>query len=266
MLTVRVLTASLAAGVPLLTGCPRDTAPEPAKADLPQTATIPPSTASTTQATAATGDTPAPTPTATATAAAVPKAVGDPLDGKFTIDDATKDIKGTGPLLAKIETSMGAFMCQLYSDKAPITVANFIGLARGIRPFRDIKTGEWVKRPWYDGTTFHRIIKGFMIQGGDPLGTGAGEPGYLIPDELWPGAKHDRAGLLCMANRGHNTNGGQFFITDAAAAHLDNNYTIFGECSPEKLVHDIASVPVSGERPKDKVTIKTVKIERGPVK
>ena len=89
-----------------------------------------------------------------------------------------------------------------------------------------------MNKPAYDGTSFHRIIKGFMIQGGDAKGNGSGEPGYVIKDELWEGAKHDRAGLLCMANRGPNTNGAQFFITDAAAAHLDTSYTIFGECAP----------------------------------
>jgi peptidyl-prolyl cis-trans isomerase A (cyclophilin A) len=119
-----------------------------------------------------------------------------------------------------------------------------------------------VNKPAYDGTTFHRVIKGFMIQGGDPKGNGTGEPGYVIPDEIWSGAKHDRAGLLCMANRGKNTNGAQFFITDAAAPHLDGGYTIFGECQPEQVVHDIAGVSVSGERPTQPVTIKSVTISR----
>jgi peptidyl-prolyl cis-trans isomerase A (cyclophilin A) len=185
----------------------------------------------------------------------------DPLEGKFTLADATKDLKGTGPLIATIDTSNGALTCKLYEDKAPNTVANFVGLARGLRVWKD-PTDAWVLRPAYDGTGFHRIIKGFMIQGGDPKGNGAGEPGYTIKDELWAGAKHDRAGLLCMANRGHDTNGQQFFITDAAAAHLDGNYTIFGECSPEKTVHDIASVPLRGEAPVTPVTIKTVTVAR----
>ncbi len=119
-----------------------------------------------------------------------------------------------------------------------------------------------MNKPAYDGTTFHRIIQGFMIQGGDPVGNGSGEPGYVIKDEIWEGAKHDRAGLLCMANRGHNTNGAQFFVTDAAAAHLDNNYTIFGECAPVEVVHDIAASPLSGERPTTPITIKSVTISR----
>jgi peptidyl-prolyl cis-trans isomerase A (cyclophilin A) len=238
-----------------LAGCPRDTPPEPTKQpDTPATVSLPTASPNATAQ-------PIATASSTATTTAAPTPGGDPTGGKFTLDDATKDLKGSGALLGKIETSMGTFTCKLYDDKAPNTVANFVGLARGIRPFKDPKTKEWVKRPWYDGTTFHRIIKGFMIQGGDPLGTGTGEPGYVIDDEIWTGAKHDRAGLLCMANRGHNTNGAQFFITDAAAAHLDGNYTIFGECSPEKLVHDIASTPVAGDQAQQKITIKTVKIE-----
>jgi len=186
----------------------------------------------------------------------------DPMNGKFSLDDATAGLTGTGKLTATIKTSKGDLTCKLYDDKAPVTVANFVGLARGLRPFRTKKTGPWEKRPAYDGTTFHRIIKGFMVQGGDPLGNGRGEPGYVIKDEIWPGAKHDRPGLLCMANRGPNTNGVQFFITDAAAAHLDGNYTIFGECSPVSVVHAIAGVPVAGEHPVQDVTITTVEISR----
>jgi peptidyl-prolyl cis-trans isomerase A (cyclophilin A) len=103
-----------------------------------------------------------------------------------------------------------------------------------------------------------------MIQGGDPKGNGSGEPGYVIKDEIWQGAAHDKPGLLCMANRGPNTNGAQFFITDAAAMHLTKagTYTIFGECAPVETVHDIASTPVLGERPANPITIKTVTISR----
>jgi peptidyl-prolyl cis-trans isomerase A (cyclophilin A) len=197
-----------------------------------------------------------------ASGAVVQHGGADPLAGKFSLADATSGLKGSGPLTAMIDTSNGPVTCKLYDDKAPNTVANFVGLARGVRPWKSPQ-GDWVKRPAYDGTTFHRIIKGFMIQGGDPVGNGTGEPGYVIKDELWPGAKHDRAGLLCMANRGHDTNGGQFFITDAAAAHLDGNYTIFGECSPEQTIHDIASVPLRGEKPVTPVSIKGVTISRG---
>ena len=185
---------------------------------------------------------------------------GDPFNGVFTLADATKGIPGSGPLVATFDTTNGTLTCKLYDDKAPNTVANFVGLATGTRTWKD-PTGHWVNKPAYDGTTFHRIIKGFMIQGGDAKGNGTGEPGYVIPDEMW-GGHHDRAGLLCMANRGPNTNGAQFFITDAAAAHLDRSYTIFGECSPVETIHTIASVPVSGEAPITPVTIKSIKISR----
>jgi peptidyl-prolyl cis-trans isomerase A (cyclophilin A) len=197
-----------------------------------------------------------------AAAATGTESAGDPLHGTFTLADATKDLKGTGAIVAKIDTSKGTLQCKLYDDKAPNTVANFIGLATGKRTWKDPNTGKWVNKPAYDGTTFHRIIKGFMIQGGDPKGNGSGEPGYVIKDEIWAGAKHDKAGLLCMANRGHDTNGAQFFITDAPAAHLDGNYTIFGECAPLEVVHEIANVPVAGSRPTTPVTIKTVTISR----
>jgi peptidyl-prolyl cis-trans isomerase A (cyclophilin A) len=186
---------------------------------------------------------------------------GDPLDGHFTLTDALKGISGGGALVAKIDTSMGAIECKLLEDKAPITVANFVGLATGKRPW---KNGDaWVTKPAYNDTTFHRIIKGFMIQGGDAKGNGSGEPGYVIKDELWEGAKHNRPGLLCMANRGPNTNGAQFFITDAAAPHLDKSYTIFGECAPEQTIHDIAAVKTGPmDRPLTPVTIKTVTVAR----
>jgi peptidyl-prolyl cis-trans isomerase A (cyclophilin A) len=186
----------------------------------------------------------------------------DPHGGNFTLAEATKDLKGNGPIVAKIETTKGTLQCRLFDDKAPVSVANFIGLATGKRAWRDPANGTWVNRPAYDGTTFHRIIKGFMIQGGDPKGNGTGEPGYVIKDEIWDGAKHDRAGLLCMANRGPNTNGAQFFITDAKAEHLDGGYTIFGECAPVEVVHDIAGITVAGERPTTTVTIKSVTISR----
>jgi peptidyl-prolyl cis-trans isomerase A (cyclophilin A) len=190
---------------------------------------------------------------------------GDPLAGHFTLQDALKGINGTGALLAKIDTSKGALECRLYEDKAPITVANFVGLATGKRPWKTPQSqgGSWVTKPAYDGTTFHRIIRGFMIQGGDAAGDGSGEPGYVIKDEVWDGAKHNRAGLLCMANRGPDTNGAQFFITDAAAPHLDKSYTIFGECAPEQIVHDIAGVQTGArDKPLTPVMIKTVTIQR----
>ncbi|WP_437594600.1 peptidylprolyl isomerase [Sorangium sp. So ce1000] len=185
----------------------------------------------------------------------------DPAKGKWTLEDATKGLPPGKTLTASIETDLGTLSCKLLDDKAPITVANFVGLARGIRPWKTPE-GTWEKKPAYDGTIFHRIIKGFMIQGGDAKKNGTGEAGYVIPDEVWEDGSHDRAGLLCMANRGKNTNSAQFFITDAAAFHLDNGYTIFGECGPEELVHKLASVEVKGERPVTPPVIKKVTITR----
>jgi len=185
----------------------------------------------------------------------------DPMNGVFTVAQATAGLPEKGALSATIKTSRGDLKCRLYDDKAPVAVASFVGLARGTRPFKE--KGKWVTRAAYDGTLFHRVIKGFMIQGGDPTGTGKGEPGFVFKDELWQGGRHDRPGLLCMANRGPDTNGMQFFITDASAPHLDRSYTIFGECSPVSVVHAIANVPTDAtDRPEKDVTIDKVEISR----
>lgn len=185
----------------------------------------------------------------------------DPLHGRFTLADATRGLPPGGTLVAHIETSLGTLECKLFDQQAPLTVASFVGLARGTRPWKTPQ-GRWQKKPAYDGTTFHRVIQGFMIQGGDAKKNGTGEAGFHVPDEIWDGARHDRAGLLCMANRGPDTNSAQFFITDAAAPHLDGGYTIFGECGPEDRVHQIAAVPVSGERPVQPLVITKVTVTR----
>jgi peptidyl-prolyl cis-trans isomerase A (cyclophilin A) len=196
--------------------------------------------------------------------AQVPVSEGDPEKGEFTLDEATKGLEGEGELHASIETDRGTIDCRLYADKAPITVANFVGLARGLRPF--LEDGKWVQKPAYDDTKFHRVIKHFMIQGGTQHG--AEEAGYVIPDEIWEDATHDRAGLLCMANRGANTNSKQFFIIDepdpvkGPPLHLDGGYTIFGECSPSSTIHDIASVPTRGDKPTTPPVIRKVSIAR----
>jgi len=194
--------------------------------------------------------------------ASVPVSPDDPVHGKFDLADATKGMSQGDKITATIDTSHGKLTCTLLADKAPITVANFVGLARGTRPWKD-PTGHWVTRPAYDGTTFHRVIKDFMIQGGDAKGDGSGEPGYVIPDEMW-GGHHDHVGQLCMANRGPNTNGAQFFITEAGKPHLDSSYTIFGECEPEAVIHMIAGVPTGAQdRPTTPVTIRKITITRG---
>lgn len=185
----------------------------------------------------------------------------DPLAGQFGMADAIRDLVGHWPLRATIETSEGTLECTLWDEVAPRTVASFVGLARGLRPWRDAKSGAWRARPAYDGSTFHRIISGFMIQGGDPLGNGTGEPGFLLPDEIDESVRADRRGLLFMANRGPDTNGMQFFILDGAAPHLDARYTAFGECGPDEVIARIARVPTAaGDRPVTPVSIDHVRI------
>ena len=129
---------------------------------------------------------------------------------------------------ATFETSAGKIGVKLYADRAPKTVANFIGLATGTKESVDPRTGQKGKRRFYDGTVFHRVIPRFMIQGGDPTGTGTGDPGYRFADETSPSDQF-KPGSLAMANSGPNTNGSQFFITEVATSHLNGKHTIFGE-------------------------------------
>lgn len=192
---------------------------------------------------------------------------GDPHHGNFTIAEASKGISGpaNGPLQAIIETNKGKFTCELYDKQAPVTVANFVGLATGKRAWLDPKTNKWVqKKPLYDGLIFHRVIPGFMIQGGDPLGTGTGNPGYRFQDEIVPELRFDKPGLLAMANAGPATNGSQFFITEGTPQHLTGHHTIFGACEPVSLVGEIARVKSDPRnRPVEDVVIKKVTINHG---
>ena len=135
----------------------------------------------------------------------------------------------TPGLYAHFTTTEGRFTVRLFDKEAPKTVANFTGLADGSKEWTDPRTGRTAKTPYYNGTIFHRVIDGFMIQGGDPLGQGTGGPGYTFADEFHPKLRHDQAGILSMANRGPNTNGGQFFITLAATPWLDDKHSVFGE-------------------------------------
>jgi peptidyl-prolyl cis-trans isomerase A (cyclophilin A) len=189
----------------------------------------------------------------------------DPAKLVFTLEQATAGLEGTGPLMARLTTSQGTFAVRLFGDEAPLTVANFVGLARGLRPFRDARTGQWRTAPFYDGLTFHRVIPDFMIQGGDPLGDGRGGPGYRFADELGAGKKHDRPGVLSMANAGPDTNGSQFFVTDQPAPHLDGRHTIFGEVVEGlEVVKKIARVERDArDRPLQPVVIEKVTITRG---
>ncbi|MBK9000985.1 MAG: peptidylprolyl isomerase [Myxococcales bacterium] len=191
----------------------------------------------------------------------VPQSPDDPLGGRFELADAIRGLSGGWPLVATLETSEGDLECTLWDQVAPRTVASFVGLARGLRPWREPKTGAWRARPAYDGSSFHRVIPGFMIQGGDPLGTGSGEPGFLLPDEIDESIHSDRRGLLFMANRGPDTNGMQFFVLDAPAPHIDGRYTAFGECEPGDVISGIARVPTgAGDRPVTPVSIERVRI------
>lgn len=144
-------------------------------------------------------------------------------------------IQPTGPT-AVLDTSMGRMTCQLFDKEAPLTVANFIGLAEGTKPWTDPVTKKKMKnKRFFDGTTFHRVIPEFMIQGGDPTATGTGDPGYMFADEFNPNLNFDVPGRMAMANSGPDTNGSQFFITEVPTTHLNQKHTIFGQCDQPSL-------------------------------
>jgi peptidyl-prolyl cis-trans isomerase A (cyclophilin A) len=180
---------------------------------------------------------------------------------------AARSLLGNGggpPKYAIIETSMGTIKCELFPDRTPKTVENFVTLAEGTKEWTDPKTNEKVKKPFYDGLTFHRVIPGFMIQGGDPLGTGTGGPGYKFEDEIVPDLTFDRPGRLAMANSGKDTNGSQFFITEGMPEHLNGRHTIFGQVvEGQELVGKIARVPRGpNDKPNTPVVMQKVTIER----
>ena len=179
------------------------------------------------------------------------------------LETYAKTIPGKGELIATIKTNVGTVRCQLFGDKAPMTVANFIGLATGRKPWIDPKTQKLMKnKPYYDGLIFHRVIPEFMIQGGDPTGTGSSGPGYTFADET-SAADKMAPGTLAMANAGPATNGSQFFITEAAPDHLNGKHMIFGTCAPLDAVKSIARVKKdAGDRPATAVKMK-VTISRG---
>ena len=167
--------------------------------------------------------------------------------------------------LARFDTTEGAFTIRLFDQEVPNTVANFVGLAEGTKEWTDPRTGERKSgTPFYDGVIFHRVIDGFMIQGGDPLGKGVGGPGYKFADEFHPNLRHDRAGILSMANSGPNTNGSQFFITLGPTPHLDKRHSVFGEVIEGlDVVKKIGKVRTgSMDRPATDVVINKVRIER----
>jgi peptidyl-prolyl cis-trans isomerase A (cyclophilin A) len=165
---------------------------------------------------------------------------------------------------AHFDTTEGRFTIQLFEKETPQTVANFVGLAEGTKEWKDPVTGEKKQAPFYDGVVFHRIINGFMIQGGDRLGQGTGGPGYQFGDEFHPSLRHDRAGILSMANSGPNSNGSQFFITLGPTPHLDRRHSVFGAVVEGlDVVRKIGSVPTGRQdRPVSPVVMNKVTIER----
>ena len=168
-------------------------------------------------------------------------------------------------VFATFHTSLGAFKCKLFAEECPMTVGNFAGLATGETTWVDGDGKEVKGRPLYSGTIFHRVIKGFMIQGGDPQGTGRGGPGYRFGDEFSPKLKHDKAGILSMANAGPGTNGSQFFITEGPTPHLDGRHSVFGEVvEGMDVVKKIATTATGpGDRPKTDVVIERIEITQG---
>lgn len=184
---------------------------------------------------------------------------------KSDLDVYLKAIPGRGDVVATIWTNEGAVHCDLYPDRAPITVANFIGLAIGMKAWMNPQGSVEVGKPFYDGLTFHRVIPDFVIQGGDPEGRGTGGPGYTFDDEPTDGPFDP--GTLAMANAGssagHGTNGSQFFITDGTQKHLSGHYNLFGHCGDLDVVKRIARVPRdAGDRPTSPVTIIRVTFSR----
>lgn len=187
----------------------------------------------------------------------------DPEQGEFTLDEALAGLpEGAGPLRAIIETDLGTVTCELFPEVAPNGVANFVGLARGRRAFRD--GNIWVRgRRFYDGLLFHRVIDDFMAQGGDPRGTGIGGPGYKFADEIGAEKSHV-PGTIAYANSGPNSNGSQFYIVaETGATHLDGDYVIFGLCDPVSVVKTLTEVPTDvDDRPMTDLHMNRVSVTR----
>ena len=178
----------------------------------------------------------------------------------FSCNSQKKAYKDLGDgLFADIETTKGHIVVKLNYKEVPTTVANFVTLAEGKNNFVKV---EYKGKPFYNGTIFHRVIDGFMIQGGDPTGTGMGDPGYRFEDEFVPSLKHSKKGILSMANSGPNTNGSQFFITQVPTPHLDGRHTVFGETvKGEEVIDAIAKAPRNGQdRPNEDIKIKNITI------
>ncbi|WP_181233904.1 peptidylprolyl isomerase [Enhygromyxa salina] len=185
------------------------------------------------------------------------EAAGDPHRGRFPLEQAVAGLPETGQLYATIVTDEGELRCTLLADVAPLAVANFVGLARGLRPFLDPQLGTWTTRPYYDGLTFHRAVERQFVQGGR-----LGEDkwiGFLLQDERSIGTAFDKPGVLALANQGApNTSAGEFFVTTEVLRNLDGQYTIIGRCEPTFVARALAVRTHAGERP----VIQTVQITR----
>ncbi|HVV85037.1 MAG TPA: peptidylprolyl isomerase [Kofleriaceae bacterium] len=173
-----------------------------------------------------------------------------------------KGVKGRGALTAAIETNLGTFHCTLYEHETPVTVANFVGLATGQQPWVDADGNVQHDVPFYDGLRFHRVVRDFMVQGGDPRDDGTGGPGYAFADEIVDSLHHDGPGVLSMANSGPDTNGSQFFITETATPWLDGKHTIFGRCKEAALVKKMTALGGANDRPRRPITIVHVTFAR----
>lgn len=176
----------------------------------------------------------------------------------------TRDLEGDGKLVTVIETSLGHIECELFEERAPRAVANFVGLSRGLKSWRDPDTGEIVEgRSFYEGVAFHYVVPGHFVQAGDRTGTGRGGPGYTFDDEIDSALSHDRAGTLSMANVGPDTNGSQFFITERPSVHLDGRHTIFGRCSDLDVVEAIGRSPTDlADQPESPPRIRSIRFSR----
>jgi len=182
-----------------------------------------------------------------------------------SFDEQPSDyVPGVGELHAVIETNHGTIEAKLFENRAPNTVANFVGLATGERTWEDPESGEEKNDPFYDGLIFHRVIDGFMLQGGDPTGTGRGGPGYQFEDEFHDELRHDREGRLSMANSGPDTNGSQFFITLRETPHLNDKHAVFGQVvDGMDVVRTIGQIETNAnDRPLEEVAMTNVEIER----
>ncbi|HRG98588.1 MAG TPA: peptidylprolyl isomerase [Polyangiaceae bacterium] len=173
-------------------------------------------------------------------------------------------VPGTGQLYARFHTSMGAMVARLEEHRAPNTVKNFVGLATGTQEYVDPRDGQTKSGvPFYDGTIFHRVIPQFMIQGGDRLGRGTGNPGYRFADEFHPELKHTGSGILSMANSGPSSNGSQFFICEVATPHLDGKHSVFGQVFINNaLIAKITHSPTSRDKPLTDIRLDRVEIFR----